>query len=98
MEKVYSVGRGRIIEYEIIKETNCFYNIILKNYNNRISKDGQSLQACNGGRTVVTKNILKAVTVAQDQINRIQFYLDEYIKRNCESEKLLKEFSDLNTV
>ena len=98
MEKVYSVMRGHITEFEVTKETNCFYNVATKDHTNKLAKDGLSFQVRHGGRSVVTKDILHAVTVAQDQINTIQHYLDYDAAKNLESEALLKAFSDKHTV
>ena len=97
MKKVYSVAKGNINTYEIIKETDCFYNIESGTYKDRISKQGLSLPDSSGGRTKVTTDILEAVNAAQEQINKINRHYLKIEAELIESEKSLKEFIENNT-
>ncbi len=95
---VYSVGRGLIKEYELIKETNCYYFIKNGEYKDRLSKDGYSLPQNRGGRSVVTKDVLVAATAAQQQINTIDEHLENERVHLCEANDSLEAFYTKHTL
>lgn len=92
MSKVYSVAHGKIKEYELLKETNCFYNIQFNGHKDRLSKDGQSLPYRLGGRSTVTTDVLAATVSAQSQINIITNYLAGQQLELSEAESELEVF------
>lgn len=99
MNKVYSVASGKISEYELVKETNCFFNIVNDGgHKEKLSKDGFSVPYRRGGRSVVTKDVLKAATSAQEQINIIHKHLESEKAHLCEAEKSLKTFYSEHTI
>ncbi len=92
MKIVYSVARGNISEYEITKETNCYYFIENGTYKDKLSKDGFRLQHRLGGRAVVTVDRLEAYNAAQNQINIIDKYLEERRLELAKAEEGLNAF------
>lgn len=99
MSKVYSVANGKIETYEIVKETPCFFKIVNKGgYKDQISKDGFLIPHRLGGRSTVTKDILKASEAAQAQINIITEYLAKQQLGLLEAEEQLVIFINENSV
>jgi hypothetical protein len=98
MNKVYSVANGFITEYDIIKETKCYYYISKGTYNDRLSKDGIALYPRLGGRTTETTDILKASEAAQTQINTINEYLEKQEEMMSNAKSELKVFVEIHTV
>lgn len=93
MKKVYSVANGKINEYKLIKETNCFFNIINNDgLKDKISKYGNLLPVRLGGKSTSTTDILKAATAAQDQINIINGHIEKEKSKMVEAESELKAF------
>lgn len=90
--KVYSVSHGKIEEYELVKETPCFYKVNTEFGVQNFSKNGISLRYNYGSRTTVTLDILEAAKAAQDQINKITEYIEGRKEQLAKAEEGLNEF------
>lgn len=97
MSKVYSVAQGTINEYEITKETNCFYFIENNlGYKDRLKKEGYFLNHRFGGNSLTTTDILKASEEARIQLNTIAKYLAKEQAKILEAEGELWNFIEKN--